>query len=174
MRSVKQLTVNGSAQKKAPSPLPFIPVKLIETGVSIALFLVALGAIVFVIVDLVHGVDEHDNGTARVWRNKLTSWRDRVAKPVPLTSIKIVIVAWQIITQVNDVFGTFLFVKGSPENLVDVAPFAEEGTPSCSAYTMVKILKMTRCLCESAMTKAFSPPTFPRPTVKPNAVFIGR
>ncbi|CAN0297003.1 unnamed protein product [Pylaiella littoralis] len=72
-------------------------------GVSIALFLVALGAIVFVIVDLVHGVDEHDNGTARVWRKKLTSWRDRVAKAVPLTSIKIVIVAWQIITQFSSV-----------------------------------------------------------------------
>lgn len=61
----------------------------------------ALVAIALMVADLIRVVDENNTDTAFVWENRLTSLRDWVANIVPLTSIKIVVVVWQIVTQVN-------------------------------------------------------------------------
>ncbi|CAM9767494.1 unnamed protein product, partial [Scytosiphon promiscuus] len=55
------------------------------------------------IVDLVQVVDEDGAETATSWEKKITSCRHRIANVVPLTSIKIVVVAWQIVTQFSSV-----------------------------------------------------------------------
>ena len=67
-----------------------------------ALFLVALVVIVLVIADLLRVVDDDNTDTASTWEKRLTSCRDRITNTVPLTSIKIVVVVWQIVTQVNE------------------------------------------------------------------------
>ncbi|CAN0093601.1 unnamed protein product, partial [Hapterophycus canaliculatus] len=93
-------------------------------GASVAVLVVALVVIALVIVDLVRVVDEDNTDTAPTWKKKLASCRDRVANAVPLTSIKIVLVAWQIVTQFSsvvnvvypDVYESFLSVL----NLVNV------------------------------------------------------
>lgn len=87
------------------------PGNLNKTGVFMALFLLALGATVLVIADLVRVLDENDNDRAFAWEKRLASCREKVVAALPLTSIKIVVVAWQIITQVNEgVYGCFSFV----------------------------------------------------------------
>lgn len=74
----------------------------IDAGTSIALLLVALVIVALVIVDLIQVVDDNNAGAASKWEKKCTSCRDRIVNVVPLTSIKIVVVAWQIVTQVNE------------------------------------------------------------------------
>lgn len=60
------------------------------------MFVVALFFVALAIADLVRVVNEGVN-TASAW-NK---WRGRIVKAVPLTAIKIVLVSWQIVTQVR-------------------------------------------------------------------------
>ncbi|CAN0183065.1 unnamed protein product [Scytosiphon promiscuus] len=72
-------------------------------GVSVALFFVAMVAVALVIADLVRVDDENSTDTASTWGKRLTSYRDRMAHVVPLTSVKIVLVAWQIVTQFSSV-----------------------------------------------------------------------
>lgn len=81
-----------------------------ETGASVAVFLVALVGTALVIADLVRVVDENKTDTASAWGKRLTSCRDRIVKAVPLTSIKIVLVAWQIVTQVSEGGGGAAFI----------------------------------------------------------------
>lgn len=54
--------------------------------------------IALAIADLVTVVEQDD--TASSWENRLQSYRNRLVEAIPLTAIKIVLVAWQIITQV--------------------------------------------------------------------------
>ncbi|CAN0014564.1 unnamed protein product [Scytosiphon promiscuus] len=87
-------------------------------GTSVALFFVALVVLGLVIADLVRVVDELKPDTTSSCGMKLTYCRDRVVKAVPLTSIKIVVVAWQIVTQFSsvvnvvypDIYASFLAV----------------------------------------------------------------
>lgn len=65
-------------------------------GASAAFFIAALVVIAFVIAELVRVVDENSDT-----ESKLGSCRARMAKVIPFTSIKIVVVAWQIVTQVS-------------------------------------------------------------------------
>lgn len=67
-----------------------------NTGASAVFFIAVLGVIALVIAELVRVVDENTDT-----ESKLTSCRARTAKVVPFTSIKIVLVAWQIVTQVR-------------------------------------------------------------------------
>lgn len=76
-----------------------------EAGTSIALFAVVLAAIALGIADLIRVVDD-DSTTTSTWQKRATSCRDRIASVVPLTSVKIVLVAWQIVTQVSE--GTYI------------------------------------------------------------------
>ena len=90
----------------------------IDIGTAVALLLVALVVIILVMVDLIRVVDEDDADTAPTWEKTLTSCRDRLANTVPLTSIKIIVVVWQIVTQVNKsaferVFDGCLFREGA-------------------------------------------------------------
>ncbi|CAM9404595.1 unnamed protein product, partial [Ectocarpus sp. 12 AP-2014] len=74
-------------------------------GTSVALFFVGLVLVALVVADLVRVIDENENktDTGSTWGKKMTSCRDRIVNAVPLTSIKIVLVAWQIVTQFSSV-----------------------------------------------------------------------
>lgn len=67
-----------------------------------ALFLLALVILAVVLVDLIRVEDEDSADNASSWHKRSIAWRAKIANAVPLTSIKIVVVAWQIITQVKD------------------------------------------------------------------------
>ena len=56
--------------------------------------------VTLVIADLV-AVEDGPDKTASSWNRKVHSCRNRIVEAVPLTSIKIVLVAWQILTQVR-------------------------------------------------------------------------
>ncbi|CAM9477686.1 unnamed protein product [Ectocarpus fasciculatus] len=71
---------------------------------AIAFLLVASGGVAFVIADLIRLVDDDNTGgTVSTCGKTLNSFRDRLANGIPLTSIKIVLVAWQIVTQFSSV-----------------------------------------------------------------------
>lgn len=72
-------------------------------GAATAVIVLALCILGLVVVDLVRVVDKDGDATSSYgkWVGRISSCRDRVAKVVPLTSIKIVLVAWQIVTQVR-------------------------------------------------------------------------
>ncbi|CAM9112289.1 unnamed protein product, partial [Sphacelaria rigidula] len=72
-------------------------------GTSIALLLVALVIITMVIANLIRVLDENSTDTASILEKRLTSCRERIANIIPLTSIKIVVVVWQIVTQFSSV-----------------------------------------------------------------------
>lgn len=75
----------------------------IGTGTSIALFLVALILILLLIADLIRVVGEDDlDGATSTWDKRFASCRAQIADIIPLASIKILVVAWQIVTQVSD------------------------------------------------------------------------
>lgn len=88
--------------RKPPPSAPSTVVTLDDTGVSVFLFLASLVVIAFVVSDLIRVVDVGTNGATSGWERRLTSCRGRTAIAFPLTSIKIVVVAWQIVTQVNE------------------------------------------------------------------------
>ena len=79
--------------------LPTALLSVIETATAAAILVVAVMATAFAILDLVAVVDEQTD-TGPTWNNRVRSCRTRIAEAVPLTSIKIILVAWQIITQV--------------------------------------------------------------------------
>ncbi|CAM9892814.1 unnamed protein product, partial [Ectocarpus sp. 8 AP-2014] len=72
-------------------------------GIAIAFLLVVSGGVALVIADLVRVVDDDNTGTVSTCGKTLNSLRDRIANGIPLTSIKIVLVAWQIVTQFSSV-----------------------------------------------------------------------
>lgn len=78
------------------SPFPLPNPVLNEKATTAAVLVVALLFAALAIVDLVRVMDEEAN-TVPLW-NK---WRDRIVQAVPLTAIKILLVSWQIITQVE-------------------------------------------------------------------------
>lgn len=63
------------------------------------LLVLALLVAAVVIADLVDVVEEQEN-TSSSWNRRVHSCRNRIVETVPLTAIKIVLVAWQILTQV--------------------------------------------------------------------------
>lgn len=93
---------SGSRHQTNENALPLHRGVVDDTGASTAVFFVALVGIALVVADLVRVVDESKTDTASTWKKRLTSCRDRIANAVPLTSIKIVLVAWQIVTQVSE------------------------------------------------------------------------
>lgn len=66
------------------------------------MLIVAVLLVAVVIADLVTVVamEDQENATP-TWKNRIHSCRSRIIEAVPLTAIKIVLVAWQIITQVR-------------------------------------------------------------------------
>ena len=63
------------------------------------MLVVALLFVALVIADLVTVVNEQANTTSS-WPGRLLSYRDQIIGAVPLTAIKITLVAWQIVSQV--------------------------------------------------------------------------
>lgn len=80
-------------------PVPLFSRRRFEKGTAVAMLAVAMLLVAFTITYLVAAVDEQDNA-ASSWTERLRSWRNRIFDAFPLTAIKIVVVAWQIITQV--------------------------------------------------------------------------
>lgn len=73
-------------------------------GTAAFVLVLALCVVGLVLADLVRAADKDDSDatcSGGQWERRMSSCRDRVAKVVPLTSIKIVLVAWQIVTQVR-------------------------------------------------------------------------
>lgn len=74
-----------------------------QTAMAVsAIVLSALVVVVcFIVADLVQVIDpEPTPETKASWRRRLSAWRVRVVKKFPRTAVKIVLVVWQIITQV--------------------------------------------------------------------------
>lgn len=92
--------------KQPPRPPSPMALRLNGTGIAIDFLLVVSGGVALVITDLVRVVDDDDTGTGSTCGKKLNSLRDRIANGIPLTSIKIVLVAWQIVSQVKEL-GSF-------------------------------------------------------------------
>ena len=69
-------------------------------GTAVALIIVVLIGVIFVLVDLVRVVDSSTIERGKLERRALL-FRDRLVKALPLTAIKIIVVTWQIITQVR-------------------------------------------------------------------------
>ena len=82
---------------------PRSAVLLAETATTVAILIVAVLVVAVVIADLVTvvAVEDQDNATPTTWKSRIHSCRSRIIEAVPLTAIKIVLVAWQIITQVR-------------------------------------------------------------------------
>lgn len=71
-------------------------------AVAMAVLAIALVGVSLMVANLVRMVDGSTVGMG-CWENRCClSWRTKVADAVPLTSIKILVVAWQIITQVTN------------------------------------------------------------------------
>lgn len=78
------------------------------TAATAAVLVVAVLLVALAIADLVRVVDE-DATTASSWKTRIVSCRDRILQAVPLTAIKIVLVAWQIVTQARHGARVFAF-----------------------------------------------------------------
>lgn len=70
-----------------------------------AVLLVVLLAVVFIVVDLVRVVGQGSGGRQETrmlgsWERKFQNARALVARVIPLTAVKMVVVVWQIVTQV--------------------------------------------------------------------------
>lgn len=69
------------------------------------MLVVVLLAVVLIVVDLVRVVDEgndggHEGGVLGVWERKFQDARALLATVIPLTAFKMIVVVWQIVTQV--------------------------------------------------------------------------
>lgn len=69
------------------------------------MLVVVLLAVVLIVVDLVRVVDQghgggQGGGVLGNWERKFQNARALVAKIIPLTALKMVVVVWQIVTQV--------------------------------------------------------------------------
>lgn len=75
---------------------------VVETATAVAMLILAILLVSVAIADLVAVVvvEDQDN-RASSWKSRIQSCRSRIVEAVPLTAIKIVLVAWQIITQVR-------------------------------------------------------------------------
>lgn len=73
---------------------------LVETATAAVILAIAILLVALAISDLVSVVDKQTN-TASSWNKRVHSCRNRIVQAVPLTAIKIVLVAWQILTQVR-------------------------------------------------------------------------
>lgn len=69
-----------------------------ETATATAVLVLALVFVALAITDLVRVMDEVNGASS--WNKRVFSCRDRIVKAVPLTAIKILLVSWQIVTQV--------------------------------------------------------------------------
>eukprot|EP00903_Cladosiphon_okamuranus_P016944 g15619.t1 len=72
-----------------------------SVATAVTVLVVVVLVIALAIADLVAVVEQDD--TASSWANRLKSYRNRLVEAIPLTAIKIVLVAWQIITQFTTV-----------------------------------------------------------------------
>lgn len=63
------------------------------------MLVLALLFVALAIADLVRVSDEINDASS--WNKRVFTCRDRIIKAVPLTAIKIVLVSWQIVTQVR-------------------------------------------------------------------------
>ena len=70
-------------------------------GGAVAALVIALVVVTLMVAYLVRVVDHPTSEGVRRWEKRLSDFRDGLVRAISFTAIKIVVVAWQIITQVN-------------------------------------------------------------------------
>ena len=82
-------------------------------GGAVAVSVVAIVVVALGVAYLVGVVDRPISERSVMWERRILNFRDGLVRAIPLTAIKIVLVAWQIITQVKFV-GLNLWRKPQP------------------------------------------------------------
>ena len=72
-------------------------------GGTVTVLVVAMFVVVLGVAYLVGDVDRPISERTGTWERRVLSFRDGLVRAIPLTAIKIVLVSWQIITQVKPV-----------------------------------------------------------------------
>ena len=70
-------------------------------GGAVPTLVFALVVVTLMVAYLVRVVDHPTSERVGRWNKRLSDFRDGLVRAIPFTAIKIVVVAWQIITQVN-------------------------------------------------------------------------
>lgn len=78
--------------------------RIFSLGIGAAILIVGVFVLVMVLSALVRveacSEQESKNAITSKWEQKINSCRSSIAKAIPLTAIKVVLVVWQIVTQV--------------------------------------------------------------------------
>ena len=75
--------------------------KWASIGGAVAVLVVAMVVVAMGLAHLVGVVDRPISERSGMWERRVLNFRDGLVRAIPLTAIKIVLVTWQIITQVN-------------------------------------------------------------------------
>ena len=70
-------------------------------GGALAVLVVVMFVVVFGVAFLVAVIDRPTSGRNGKWERRVSNLRNGLVRAIPLTAIKIVVVSWQIITQVK-------------------------------------------------------------------------
>ena len=70
-------------------------------GGAVAVLVVAMVVVALGVAYLVGVVDRPISERSGVWERRILNFRDGLVRAIPLTATKIVLVSWQIITQVK-------------------------------------------------------------------------
>ena len=82
-------------------------------GEAVGVSAVAIVVVALDVVYLVGVVDRPISERGGMWERRILNFRDGLVRAIPLTAIKIVLVSWQIITQVKSI-GFYLRRKPQP------------------------------------------------------------
>ena len=77
------------------------PDKWAAIGGAVAVLVVVVPVIALGVAHLVGVADRPIYGKNGKWERRVSNFRDRLIRVIPVTAIKIVLVSWQIITQVK-------------------------------------------------------------------------
>ena len=70
-------------------------------GGAVAVLVVAMAVVALGVAYLVGVVDRPISERSGMWERRVLNFRDGLVSAIPLTAVKIVLVSWQIITQVK-------------------------------------------------------------------------
>ena len=70
-------------------------------GGAVTMLVVVVSVVVFGVAYLVGVEDRPISQRSGMWKRRISNFRDGLIRIIPLTAVKIVLVSWQIITQVN-------------------------------------------------------------------------
>ena len=76
------------------------PDKWAAIGGAVAVLVVVMFMVALGVAYLVGVIDRPNSARNRTWEERVSKFRDGLVRAIPLTAIKIVLISWQIITQV--------------------------------------------------------------------------